>query len=729
MKLHYWLLLVVFLLSACIPVQIPPPAPINEPESTSTPDNSTVHLPAVQQAALDFLSAWKMEDYAQMHSLLTPLSRDGITPEKLAEFYGDVANTISLTGLDFEVLSALARPQSAQVAYRVTYRTTLVGDMTRDLVMNLLPENGEWKVQWEEGLVFPELGDGNYLMMDFKIPARANIYDRGGDALAAQTDAYAIGLIPSEVESEQEALLLTTVSRLTGKPLQGLQTQFEQARGSSEYLAVGEALAQDVDENYDNLSSFSGLRMERFSARFYYDSGIAPHVTGFVQAIPAEQVEEYQRRGYRVDEKVGTTGLEKWGEPYLIGQRGAALYVVRPSGHIVTRLAQIESQPSQAIYTTIDRELQLGVQRTIEGFKGAVVVMERDTGRILALASAPGFDPNTFEPTNANYSYLINALFDPDQKPLLNRATQGTYPLGSVFKIITMAGALESGLYTNDSSYFCGTTFTDLPGITLYDWTYQYQTAASGLLTLPEALMRSCNPWYYHIGLTLYEQGQTTTVTEMARQFGLGDFTGIEITEERGQVVDPDSPADAVQQSIGQGTLLVTPLQVVTFIAAIGNSGTLFRPQVVERIVSPEGDTQVFEPEVNRLLPLTDEQLISIQAAMRSVVADPRGTAFGTFSGLNIPVYGKTGTAQNSGGAPHAWFAGYTDSDRTDRSNIAIVVLAENAGEGSVVAAPIFRRVVELYYDGKATRLYPWETDYFITQTPTPGTPEATPSP
>jgi cell division protein FtsI/penicillin-binding protein 2 len=188
--------------------------------------------------------------------------------------------------------------------------------------------------------------------------------------------------------------------------------------------------------------------MERFSARFYYDSGIAPHVTGFVQAIPAEQVEEYQRRGYRVDEKVGTTGLEKWGEPYLIGQRGAALYVVRPSGHIVTRLAQIESQPSQAIYTTIDRELQLGVQRTIEGFKGAVVVMERDTGRILALASAPGFDPNTFEPTNANYSYLINALFDPDQKPLLNRATQGTYPLGSVFKIITMAGALESGLYT-----------------------------------------------------------------------------------------------------------------------------------------------------------------------------------------------------------------------------------------------------------------------------------------
>jgi cell division protein FtsI/penicillin-binding protein 2 len=723
MKLHYWLLLVVLalsMLSACVPVQIPPPAELSEPQITPTPDSGTVYLPAVQQAAQDFLEAWQAEDYPRMHGLLTPLSRDGIKLDKMTEFYQDVANTISLTGLDFEILSALARPQAAQVAYRVVYHTSLVGDISRDLIMNLLPENGDWKVQWEEALVFPELGDGNYLMMDLKIPARANIYDRSGDALVAQAAAYAVGLIPSEVQADQEAQLLTTVSRLTGKPLQAVQTAFERARNSSDYLPIGEALAQDVDERYDALAAFGGLRMERYTARFYYESGTAPHVTGFVQAIPAERVEEYQRRGYRVDEKVGMTGLEKWGEPYLIGQRGAALYVVRPSGHIVTRLAQVESEPSQAIYTTIDRELQLGVQRTIEGFKGAVVVLERDTGRVLALASAPGFDPNTFEPTNANYRYLINDLFDADRQPLLNRAAQGVYPLGSVFKIITMAAALDSGVYNDASTYNCGHTFTDLPGITLYDWTYQYQVAPSGLLTLPEALMRSCNPWYYHIGLTLYQQGQGKLIAEMARQFGLGDYTGVEIGEERGSVVDPDSPADAVQMSIGQGTLLVTPLQVAAFIAAIGNGGTLYQPQVVERVVSPQGDTQTFEPEERRLLPLTDAQLVSIQAAMRSVVDNPRGTAFGTFSGLSVPVYGKTGTAQNPGGAPHAWFAGYSDSDRTDRSNIAIVVLAENAGEGSIVAAPIFRRVVELYYDGKATRLYPWETDYYVTQTPTP---------
>jgi penicillin-binding protein 2 len=729
MKLQAFLMLVIFLLSACIPVQLPSPEPVLMPQDTPTPDSSTAYLPAVYQAARDFLTAWQMEDYASMHSLLTPLSRDGIRLEKLAAFYQDVAKTISLISLDFEILSALARPDSAQVAYRVIYHTSLVGDISRDLVMNLLPEGDEWRVQWEEALVFAELGDGNYLMMDFRIPARANIYDRAGEALAAQADAYALGLIPAEVSPDQEAQLLTTVSRLTGKPLLTVQVQFENARGSSEYLPVGEALAQDVDERYDLLSDYRGLRMERFSARFYYDSGLAPHVTGFVQAIPAERVEEYQRKGYRVDEKVGMAGLEKWGESYLIGQRGAALYVVRPSGHIVTRLAQTDSQASQSIYTTIDRELQAGAQRTIEGFKGAVVVLERDTGRVLALASSPSFDPNTFEPTNTNYRYLINDLFDPERQPLLNRATQGSYPLGSVFKIITMAAALESGFYTDSSTYNCGHTFTDLPGITLYDWTYQYRTSPSGLLTLPEALMRSCNPWYYHIGLTLFQQGKETLVSEMARHFGLGDYSGIEIGENPGSIVDPSSAADAVQQSIGQGTLLVTPLQVAVFIAAIGNNGTLHRPQVVDRIISPQGESTLFEPEVRARLPLTEAQLFSIQAAMRSVVDNPRGTAFSTFSGLNIPVYGKTGTAQNPGGAPHAWFAGYTDSDRTDRTNIAVVVLAENAGEGSVVAAPIFRRVVELYYDGKATRLYPWETDYYVGQTPTPEEPVPTPGP
>jgi penicillin-binding protein 2 len=470
---------------------------------------------------------------------------------------------------------------------------------------------------------------------------------------------------------------------------------------------------------------------------------------GYVSAIQAEEVEQYKRLGYNVNsDRVGQKGLEIWGEQYLGGKRGGVLYLIGPDGNIITRLAESATQPAQAIYTTLDRELQIGVQSAMSKYRGAIVVLERDTGRILAMASSPGFNPNLFEPQNFNYSYLINDLFDQTTLPLLNRATQGQYPLGSVFKIVTISAALQSGLYTSKSEYNCGYHFTELSGVTLNDWTYDHfledgETQPSGLLTLPEGLMRSCNPWFWHIGLDLFSRGMIKSISDMARGFGLGSETGIEINEETGQVPDPGSQLDSTNLAIGQGASLVTPLQVANFIAAVGNGGTLYRPTVIERIAPPDGEpSYVFTPTVRGTLPISDTVLTVVQDAMFTVVSSPRGTAHFVLSPFstsnNIPIAGKTGTAESGTEESHAWFAGYTNANRENRPDIAVVVLAEYAGEGSEVAAPIFRRVLEIYFLGRPQTRYPWESQIgvlptatpLVTDTPVPSdTPEVAPTP
>ena len=746
MKFLRWLNVIVILtfLTSCsggsgIPI-FPTETPLPQPIVT------VVGAPDADAALRAYLDAFKADDYNTMYGLISKVSQDTITLEDFARRNRDALNEMSAGLFDYEILSSLVSPYSSEVAFRVTYHTALVGDIQREMIARFALENNEWKLQWDDSLILPELAGGNVLRMDYSAPSRGNIYDRDGDVLVAQSDAHAFYILPGNVTDESIDTLLSEVWRLCGISMEALAQEIFNTPAQFP-IPLCEASTQESERIRSVFPS--GLGWEDYNTRYYFQQGVGSNIIGYTTFISEEDMETYRRLGYAQDARVGADGIERWAEDYLAGQRGGDLYVINPAtGQPVTKIGEREPMPADSVYLTIDNNLQFYAQKAIEGFTGAAVVLELDTGRVLAMATSPTFDSNIFSSPYGQdrYAELAQRL----DTPFLNRAAQGQYPLGSVFKIITMAAGMESGLFEAQSTLDCQYDWTRLTDTVRHDWTWEHcqqdlqagetecirpDNSPSGVLTLPQGLMRSCNPFFWEIGYVLDQNNRKNDIANMARAFGLGSPTGIEqITEASGQIVDPPTVIDVINQTIGQGDVQVTPLQVARFVAAIGNGGTLYRPQVVEKIEPVDGSAAelVFKPEANGTLPVTPDRLKVIQDAMWEVVHNPLGTANFRLRGLRIPVAGKTGTAESGSGEPHAWFAGYTMAgESSGLPDIAIAVILENQGEGSDWAAPVFQRIVETYYFGSPQTIYWFESNFGVTETPTPfgGIPTETPEP
>ena len=313
------------------------------------------------------MDAWQAGNYAQMYRMLTSISQAAISEENFHNHYRGVAKEMLMTGLSWKIRSILVDGAKAQAINEITLRSSLVGELTREIEMNLSLENQQWRVQWDDTLVLPELSGTNYLLMDREnyIPTRANIYDLFGHALIAQTDAVAVGLYPDQVLADQEEVLYSELETLTGisvERLQELSSQFP--KGSGYYVPIAEVPADQVAAQIEVLSGIAGLVLEPYRARYYFDNGVAPHVLGYMGLIAPEEIQEYEAMGYSQDDRVGKSGLEKWGEQYLAGKRGGALYVFNGQGQPVTRLLESEStrerrftRPSTGIFNSAHNRL------------------------------------------------------------------------------------------------------------------------------------------------------------------------------------------------------------------------------------------------------------------------------------------------------------------------------------------------------------------------------------
>ena len=723
---HFLIMLLLFVMVACTGE---PTGTATQIQSTGTPTLPSPQVritpaPDVEGLVDQYMEAWQSEDYPRMYSMLSDDARGQISEEDFTAKYMNTAVALTLTltdGIDYEILSTTINPDSAEAQVRVTYNTYFFGGLTREIVLPLIQQSGGWQLQWDQGVIFPELAGGNVLEIVRETTPRGDIYANNGYPLAAQEDVVAIGFIPGYLDEDLMGTFYRTMAQLTIYQVDEIREMVENAF-PSDYVVLGEATQAEVDRQMGSLSLLSGVYLSSYSSRFYYDGGIAPQAVGHLTYISQENQHEYLRRGYSLSERFGSTGLELAYEDVLSGERGASLYLKSPEGQIITKLGEKSASQGQSLVTTIDSGLQYRLQQSLGDYRGAIVVMEIDTGRILAMVSNPQFDPNLFDINNQNFVYAQNPYAEAGD-PVFNRATNGQYPLGSVFKIITMAAALETGVFTQESEIYCGHSIQAC-GSTFYDWTFEKEKPPSGDLTLPQGLMRSCNPWFYYIGEQLHYAGYSNAISQMAYDFGLGERTGVEISEQPGNIPqDVNSCEVNVQLAIGQGNMTVTPLQVARFLAAVGNGGTLYKPTLIDRIETADGETTfTSEQEEVGTLPVSEENLAIIQEAMRAVIKDARGTAQLQVGSMPYIAYGKTGTATNPFGESHAWFAGYTSENREDKPDIAVAVLLENAGEGSEMAAPVFRRAVSLYFsDYINTGInLPWEAYPYVIASPSP---------
>lgn len=722
--------LFLFLLAACGEAVISLPQDSLEevtatPLATSTP--KPTDMPIEEEASgigRAFFRAWEDGDYLGMYSLLTPQSQALVSSVDFVQLYNDIITTAAVQTVSSQPLSVFQDGNEAEFVVRVIWETAVVGDIVRDHNVPLIYADGRWGILWDESLILPELHGGYRLHMDYRVPSRANIYDINGLALAFQGNVISLAVIPGQIEDEEG--LLDILSQMLQEPSEEIQTRY--AEYQPDWLApIGEVREEVMQEFAVAIQPYIGKGLAPPTtrlARLYTEEGVAPHIVGYTGFIPTEELDHYKAQGYRGDEQVGRAGLELWGEDFLNGKRGGTLTVVGPSGEYITTIQESDPEQSRSLYTTIDRDFQTAVEQTLNeaiashpiSQAGAVVVMDVNTGAVRAMASYPTYNPAIFDSVRLDSAVELGAVLSNPNQPLLNRAAQGAYPAGSTFKIITMAAALNSGIYTPETRYTSTGSWSRLgENFIKYDW----REGGHGTVSLSTALTVSCNTCFYDVGYNLNDL-DTSLLPFTAKQFGLGAPTGIQLAEAEGIVPSPEwkiinrgegwVPGDAVNMAIGQGDVLVSPLQLVDILAAIANGGRLYKPTLIDRIGSGGGAPEEPWPSTIRgELPLSGENLAAIQNSLWRVANDQNlGTAAYQFVGLPITVAGKTGTAEAPPNNSHAWFAGYAPAGEGLSPEIAVAIIAEHAGEGSEVAAPIFRRIIELYYDITPLTPFPW---------------------
>ena len=550
-------------------------------------------------------------------------------------------------------------------------------------------------LQVYDGELYARLAEGNRIRIIPAEAARGTFYDRNGELLVTNRPGFAVSLLPLTEPVSPE--VIARVSKLINVPVEEIQKKIDEHVGFYTILIKSDVLQDIVTIIEEQKDDYPGVVIEVLPIRDYIYGEYAAHVFGYVSEINEEELERRKDEGYKSGYIIGKFGLERIYDKDVRGVNGGDQVEVDVSGRPVQLLGRQSPIPGNDLVLTIDKHLQEAAEQAVDAqlaivhaHAAAVVVMNPQTGEVLAMVSRPAFNPNLFAGGISTQNW--NVLNNNPYHPMDNKAITGEYPPGSTFKIVTGTAALAEHKVTPQEKIFDAGQHWIIPKTNAGG-------EALGWISFQEAMAHSDNVYFYEMGNRL----GVDALERYARMFGLGVRTGIDLPyEAEGLVPNRKYKADNFEDgewylsetfdaAIGQGFNLVTPLQAAMVMGEIAANGKRYQPHLVQRIVDVNGNTvREFHPKLLSELDVSPSVIRNVQEGLHDVTKI--GTAAGVFAGFPIDIAGKTGTAENSQGRDHGWFVAYGPYVNP---NIVVAVIVEQGGFGSLSAVPIGRRIME----------------------------------
>lgn len=570
-----------------------------------------------------------------------------------------------------------------------------------------------WSMQVLSGDEYQALADDNRVREIALDAPRGRILDRNGTPLVTNRPTLAVTVSPTSKDDDD---LIMKLSVVLGMPAQEIKEKIASKKEAALRPRVVAIDASDAVVAYlaEHESEFPGVEVQVLAVREYAMGGLAAHVLGYTGEISEDQIEEDEFSGYLLGDIVGKTGAEAQYESVLQGDKGYRRIEVDAAGRPRRVIEEVDPIAGSDVVLTIDANVQRVTETALgnalkdaqrDGFPdahaGAAVALDVKTGEVLSMASVPTYDPTVFLGGISSDNWKSLTATD-SEYPLNNRAIMGLYPAASTFKAFTGLAGLKYDVTREWAQYDCTGRWTEMGE----QWPKScWDKSGHGTISFHGGVVDSCDIVFYEIGYEFYKRGNEE-LQKHAREWGYGSVTGVDLPgESAGRIPDaawkakfnenyPEYikwlPGDTVNLAIGQGDVLVTPLQVAASYAGIANDGSVMRPHVLKQVLDSKGAlARAYEPNVAFKPEVSAEDLSVMRSSLLDVVEE--GTAKSAFAGFGVKTAAKTGTAQVASKDDYAWFVAYAP---VDDPKYAVAVLIEQGGHGGSIAGPAARDIL-----------------------------------